>query len=37
LIKYFKSELPFLDVTVNRGPEIMVEKIANEIKKMGLK
>jgi len=37
VIDYYKNKIKFLDVVVNRGPEIMVEKIANDIKKMGLK
>jgi adenylate kinase len=37
VIKYLKGKVKVLDILVNRGPEIMVEKIANEIKKMGLK
>lgn len=37
IIKYLKGKVKFLDIKVTRGPEIMVEKIANEIKKMGIK
>jgi len=37
VIKFFKGKIKFLDVIVNRGPEIMVDRIADDIKKMGLK
>jgi len=36
VIKYLKGKVKFLDIKVTRGPEIMVEKIANEIKKTGI-
>jgi len=37
VIGYYKDKIKFLNVQVTRGPEIIVEKIANEIKKMGIK
>jgi len=37
VIKYLKGKVKFLDIKVTRGPEITVEKIVNEIKKMGIK
>jgi adenylate kinase len=37
LLEYYKKKLPMLNVNVTRGPEIMVEKIIEEINKRGLK
>jgi adenylate kinase len=37
VIEFYKNKIKFLNIAVTRGPEIMVEKIANEIKKMGIK
>lgn len=37
VIDFYKGKIKFLNITVNRGPEIMTEKIANDIKKLGLK
>jgi len=37
VIDFYKGKIKFLNVIVNRGPEIMTEKIANDIKKLELK
>jgi len=37
VIKYLTGKVPFLNIHVTRGPEIMVGKIIEELGKMGLK
>jgi len=37
VIKYLTDKVPFLNIHVTRGPEIMVGKIIEELGKMGLK
>lgn len=35
VIEYYKDKVPFINIHVNRGPEIMVKKIIEELKKRG--
>jgi adenylate kinase len=35
VIDYYKGKVPFINIHVNRGPEIMVKKIIEELKKHG--
>jgi len=36
LLEYYKGKIPFVDIHVIRGPEIMVGKIVEKLDKMGL-
>jgi len=37
VLGYYRGKIPFVDIHVTRGPEIMVPKILKELKKAGLK
>jgi len=36
VIEYYKGKIPFINIHVNRGPEIMVEVILQKLKEAGL-